>query len=120
MLTLRVLPDAERVEQALLDAAATSPFVDATGFVSIAWLVEACEPARWLKRAPVSPLGARLLVASRVRALGPGVFGDYAREPVFARAAWELFQQLKLQDATPEDLDGAIAKLGAPPRPRLE
>ncbi len=120
MLTLRVLPDAERVEQALLDAAATSPFVDATGFVSIAWLVDACEPAKWLKRAPVAPLGARLLVAAQVRSLGPGVFGDYAKEPVFARAAWDLFQQLKLQDATPDELERAIAALGAPQRPRLE
>lgn len=117
---LRIYPDADRVEQALLEGAAATGFVDATGYVSIAWLVEACEPARWLNRTPVSPLGARLLMASCAHALGPNAFGDYAREPAFARAAWDLVQQLKLQNATPEDLAIAIAGLGHPPRPRLE
>jgi ATP-dependent helicase/nuclease subunit B len=120
MPALRIFPDADRVEQALLEAAAAQAFVDATGYVSIAWLVEACEPARWLKRSPVSPLGARLLMAASARALGPDAFGDYAREPAFARSAWDLVQQLKLQDTAPEDLEGAIAGLGHPPRPRLE
>ncbi|MBS1153331.1 MAG: hypothetical protein H6Q89_5029 [Myxococcaceae bacterium] len=117
---LRVFPDADRVEQALVEAAGAQPFVDATGYVSIAWLVEACEPARWLKRSPVSVLGARLLMAAAARALSPGAFGDYGREPAFARSAWDLVQGLKLQDTGPAELEGAIAGLGHPPRPRLE
>jgi ATP-dependent helicase/nuclease subunit B len=120
MPALRIFPDADRVEQALVEAATAHAFVDATGYVSIAWLVEACEPARWLKRSPVSPLAARLLMAAAARALGPNAFGDYAREPAFARSAWELVQQLKLQDTGPADLEAAIAGLGHPPRPRLE
>lgn len=120
MPTLTVLPDADRVEHALVTAAADAGFVDATGFVSIAWLVEACEPAAWLRRSPVPPLGARLLIAAEARALGPTAFGDYAREPAFARAAWDLIQQLKLQDVTPDVLAAAIAGLGAPARPRLD
>ncbi len=120
MPALRVFPDADRVEQALLEAASAHAFVDATGYVSIAWLVEACEPARWLKKSPVDPLGARLLMATAARALGPDAFGDYAREPAFARSAWDLVQQLKLQDTGPLDLEGAIAALGQAPHLRLD
>jgi len=120
MPVLRIFPDADRVEQALIEAATTQPFVDATGYVSIAWLVEACEPARFLGRTPVTPLGARLLMCAAARSLGENAFGTYSTEPGFARSAWELVQQLKLQDTGPDDFAAAIALLGHPPRPRLE
>src|SRR5688572_7434660 len=111
MAALTILPDADRVEHALVTAAEAQGFVDATGFVSIAWLVEACEPAQWLNRTPISPLAARLLVGAAARTLGATAFGDHAKEPAFARQAWDLIQQLKLQDATPEALAAAIAGL---------
>ncbi|MBK7861567.1 MAG: PD-(D/E)XK nuclease family protein [Archangiaceae bacterium] len=109
--TLRVFPDAARVEHALLEASLARDFVDATGFWSFAQLVEACAPPG-LK--PLSRLQARLVVASLVRDGGPGPFGAWSKDPAFARAAVELFAQLEGQLATPDQLDRAAEAAGSP------
>ena len=60
--TLRVFPDGDRVEQALLEAAREEPFVDASSYLSFSQLVERCEGARSLGRRPCSDLVARAVL----------------------------------------------------------
>lgn len=117
--TLRILPDADRVEQALLEASRSAPFVDGRGFCSFAELVEACEPARFLGRAPLSPLAYRLLLADEARALPPGPFGGFVRSPAFARGAAALFEHLTTQWSLPAELRTAAQRLGGARAERL-
>lgn len=107
--TLRVFPDAGRVEHALLEASQHSPFVDATGYWSFSQLVAACAPAL----RPLSRLQARLLVASLVREQPDGPFGAWAKDAAFAHAAVDLFAQLEAQLATPVELERAAAGTGS-------
>ncbi|MBX7099310.1 MAG: hypothetical protein K1X89_16475, partial [Myxococcaceae bacterium] len=109
--TLRILPDADRVEQALLEASRSTAFVDGRGFCSFAELIEACEPARFLGRAPLGPLAYRLLISDEARALPPGPFGGFVRSPAFARGAATLFEHLTTQWSLPAELRTAAAHL---------
>ncbi len=108
--TLRVFPDAGRVEHALLEASQAAAFVDATGWWSFSQLVSACAP-RSLE--PLSRLAARMLVAGLVRELPEGPFGPWARDVAFARGAVELFAELEAQLATPDQLERAAADVGS-------
>lgn len=104
---LLVGPDTDRVEQWLADAAATSDFVDARGFCSFAQLVEACEPARWLDRAPASTLAVRLLVAAQAPRLAASAWGPWASSVEFSVEVALLLAHLRSQAATPRKLRAA-------------
>ncbi|MBL8955288.1 MAG: PD-(D/E)XK nuclease family protein [Myxococcaceae bacterium] len=105
-LTLRVFPDAGRVEHALLEASRREAFVDATGFWSLSQLVTACAPKT---HRALSRLAARMLVARLVRELPAGPFGAWAKDVAFARGAVDLFAELEAQLATPDQLERAAA-----------
>ncbi len=116
---LRVFPDSLRVEQALVVATGDRPFVEATGYCTFADLLDWCEPAQSLGRAPCPPLTARLAVSAAARALPREAFGDYALEPAFARAAVDLFQHLALQGSSPDELERVGRQLPEGRRPRV-
>jgi ATP-dependent helicase/nuclease subunit B len=101
---LVVVPDAQRLEQWLGDAASTADFVDARDVCTLGQLVEHCEPTRWAARAPADPLLVRLLLASLAPALTERAFGPAARSPDFAAQTQELLAHLRAQCATPAQL----------------
>lgn len=110
---LRVFPDAERVEQALIEAADEGDgLVDASCFQSFSQLVESLEGARQLSRRACSELACRVLVAAEARALPQGPYRSFAHEPAFARAALELFFELKAGACEPAEFHRAAAALG--------
>lgn len=109
--TLTVLPDADRVEHALVEATRTRAFVDARAFCSFAELVHRCEPTRERNAAVQSPLAIRLLVGELAQGLPEGPFGEAVRSPVFARSASGLFEHLAMQNSLPAELATAAAKL---------
>ncbi len=115
---LRIFPDSLRVEQALVDATQERAFVEASGYATFADLLDWCEPARFLGRAACPPITARLVISAAARALPHDAFGAYAREPAFAHAAYELFQQLSLQAGSPEELAQAGEQLSGTARER--
>jgi len=108
--TLRVFPDAGRVEHALREASGQAAFVEATGFWSLAQLIAACAPK---SQKPLSRLASRMLVAALVRELPEGPFGPWARDVAFARGAVELFAELESQLATADQLERAAADAGS-------
>jgi ATP-dependent helicase/nuclease subunit B len=97
--TVRVFPDADRVEQALLDQAELTAFVDASSALTFAQLVDLL--CTGMPTRPVSGLTARVVLWGVAQAMGPGPFGTFVEEPAFARAALELFFDLKSGCATP-------------------
>lgn len=118
---LRVFPDAERVEAAVREASrisgeAGAPVVETSGFVSFAEVLAALT-ARSQRRA-CTPLQARS-VLSALTDSREGPFGAYARTPSFARAAVELFEELKLGNAGASELGAAAQALGGRKRERL-
>jgi ATP-dependent helicase/DNAse subunit B len=108
--SLRVFPDAGRVEHALLEASRRERFVDATGYWSFSQLVMACTPAgaRGLSR-----FEGRLIISALARELPEGPFGHWAHDAIFAHEAAELFAQLESQLATPDQLERAGADTGS-------
>ncbi|MFL5320619.1 MAG: PD-(D/E)XK nuclease family protein [Myxococcaceae bacterium] len=117
---IAVFPDSERVEEALCHAAETSPFVNASGFLTFSQLLEKFEPAKRLGRRPVSALAARVLVHSAAAKLGGGPFKSFIHEPAFARAALDLFFDLKSGLLPPLGFKSAVESLpqGRQPRAR--
>ncbi len=111
--TLRVLPDAERVEEALLSAAESSRFVDASQYISFAQLVDWFEGAKQLGRRACSPLTARIVLQGAARELGPGPYGPFVAEPAFARSALDLVLDLKAGRMSPADFTAAAEALPA-------
>src|SRR5262245_35263065 len=101
---LRILPDAERAEQAMVDAALERGLVDASRFWTLGELIERLEGASHLGRAPCSNLCARLALFAAARALPVGALGRSAAEPAFARSALELLFELKSGGASPREL----------------
>lgn len=108
---LRVYPDADRVEQALVEAAAREGFADASGFLTFAQLIQRCEPVRQLGRRPGAPLASRVVLWSLGKALPAGPFGGFVQEPAFARAALELIFDLKSGSCSPDELAQAVESL---------
>jgi ATP-dependent helicase/nuclease subunit B len=110
--TLIILPDGDRVEQALLEAAQRAGFVDGRGFTTFGRVLEWCEPAKHLKRRPCPELTARLVVSACAAKLDAGhPFGAWVKEPGFAREVCTAISQLKGQRASPEQLLHAAERL---------
>ncbi len=112
---LRVLPDGERVEEALVAASARTGFADASAFLSFSQFISRFEGARLLDRRPATPLTSRVVMWSAARKLGPGPFGAYVHEPAFARAALELVFDLKAGGVEPYAFLAAVEQV-APSR----
>src|SRR5919204_2115566 len=110
---IRVLPDRARVDDAMVQAAKASGFVDGTGWMTFAQLVDALGGGRDAGRRPCSALTARVLVWAAARELGPGPFGAHVQEPAFARAAIELIWELKAGGLSPTEFHRAIAHFPA-------
>lgn len=111
---IRVYPDADRVEEALVAAATEGDgFADGSAFLTFGELVDALGGARALGRRPCSPLTARVVLWSAAQKLGPGPFGDFVHEPAFARAALELIFELKAGALTTDDFAAAVADFPA-------
>lgn len=104
MRRLRVFPDSDRVEQALVEASARSSFIDAGGYCSFSQLVDRCEPARLLGRAKAPRLLVRFLTGREAPAIAGEAFGAIAGTPELAASLAELFSHLRAQAATAEDL----------------
>ncbi|MHB8873459.1 MAG: PD-(D/E)XK nuclease family protein [Myxococcaceae bacterium] len=109
--TVRIFPDGGRVEQALVAAAAETGFVDASGYLSFAQLVEACGGARKLARRPCSPLTSRAVLWAAARSLAAGPFQGFAHEPSFARSALELVFELKAGNCPAGEFATAVETL---------
>jgi len=113
---LRVLPDAERVEEALVaEASEREGFANGRGFLPFGQLVERLEGARQLGRRPATPLTARGVLGSCVQVLGDSPFGHFVQEPAFARAALELVLEIKGGGLSPDGFTRAV-ELFAPGR----
>ena len=108
---LRVLPDSDRVEQALESQSAEDGFVDASWFCTLGQLVNACEPYRHAGRAPAPALRQLFLVGRYAPAIASASFGDSARSPELAAALTELVAHLKSQSATPDSLREAARQV---------
>jgi len=109
---IRVYPDADRVEEALVAAALRSGgFANGSSFLTFGQLVDSLGGARALERRPCSPLTARVVLWACAQRLGPGPFGDFVQEPAFARAALDLVFELKAGAVGPDDFARAIAEL---------
>jgi len=108
---IRVLPDAERVEDALLAAAESSRFVDGSRFLTFAQLVDAFEGAKQLGRRACSPLTARIVLQNAAREAGSGPFGAFVGEPAFARAALDLILELKAGRVSHSEFATAVESL---------
>src|SRR5260370_2946261 len=111
---LLVLPDAERVEQAMVDAAAREGgLADGSAYLSFAQFLELFSSAQPVARRPCSPLLGKRVIASAVEELADNPFGSFVHEPGFARAALELIFQLKGGLLDPDRF--ARASEGLPP-----
>jgi ATP-dependent helicase/nuclease subunit B len=108
---LRILPDAERVETAMLEAGEASGFVDGTCFRSFAQWVDSLEGSRFVKRRSCSSFTARVVLWSVARQLHPNPFGPFIQEPAFARGALELILDLKAGMLPPEGFGEAVREL---------
>lgn len=111
---VRVLPDGARVEHAMLRAAASSRgFVDGSDWLSFGQLLDALGGARHLGRRPCSPLTSRVVVWGCAKKLGPGPFGSFVQEPAFARAAFDLFMDLKSGGIDPVAFKASVDRFPA-------
>lgn len=115
---LQIFPDAERVEQALVEAAAASRLVDASAYLTFAQLVDCCEGAKHLRRRPCTPLTARVVLWALARRVRPGPFRSFVEEPAFARAALELIFELKAGALGPREFSQAVEALPSGRRAR--
>ncbi len=107
---LRVFPDSDRVEQALVEASRAGRLVDARFACTFAQLVDRCEPARFVGRAPASPFVVQSVLTRVAPQLATEAFGDFASAPDFARAASEVISHLKSQNVTVQLLRDAAGR----------
>lgn len=116
--TLQVFPDAARRQAALREARGQAGF--ALGRDLLTWdaFVAALGGARELNRRPCSALAARTVVASLARELGATPYGDFVREPAFARAALDVLLDLKAGRLSPRELQDAVEVLAPERRSR--
>ncbi|MFO0597201.1 MAG: PD-(D/E)XK nuclease family protein [Myxococcaceae bacterium] len=111
---LLIVPDADRVEQWLLDASRHSPFVDLRDTWTLSELMSRLEPAARAKKGPADPLTVQMIFA---RATGPALaesFGQAAHGPEFAAQVRDVVAQLRAQAASPRQLEEAAARLDGP------
>src|SRR6185295_5179688 len=93
---IRVYPDADRVEEALVAAATEGDgFADGSAFLTFGELVDVLGGARALGRRPCSPLTARVVLWAAAQTLGHRPFGAFLPAPAFARAALALVFELQ-------------------------
>ena len=109
---LLVVPDSDRVEQWLVDAASSADFVDARGVCTLAELFDRCEPARWSGRAPADPLTVRMLIAVYAPSIASQAWGPWAASVDFSVEVLELLGQLRAQAASPRQLRAAAMAAG--------
>jgi ATP-dependent helicase/nuclease subunit B len=109
--TLHVYPDAGRRQAALRAGGDASGL--SVGAHLLTWdeLLHALGGARELNRRPCPAMAARTVVASLGPALGPTPFGEYVREPAFARAALDVVLDLKAGRLTARELQDAVEVL---------
>ena len=103
---LLVVPDSDRVEQWLADAATQADFVDAQSICTLGQLIERCEPARWSARTPADPLTVRMLIGAQAPAVASSAWGHWVSSVDFAVQA-HLFTHLRAQAVTPRVLRAA-------------
>ncbi|MBL8909471.1 MAG: PD-(D/E)XK nuclease family protein [Archangium sp.] len=106
---LLVVPDADRVEQWLLDESRRAEFVDLRDTWTVSELLERLEPGAWAKRAPADPLLVQMLFGKLAGQHAANAFGPSAHTAEFASQARELVGQLRGQAATPRLLEEAAA-----------
>lgn len=117
--TLQVFPDAGRRQAALRDARGRAGFALGRGLLTWDEFVAALGGARELNRRPCSALTARTVVGAVAQELGTTPFGDYVREPAFARAALDVLMDLKAGRLSARELQDAAEVLPPERRPRL-
>ncbi|HXN40226.1 MAG TPA: PD-(D/E)XK nuclease family protein, partial [Myxococcaceae bacterium] len=109
---LFVLPDAERVEQAMVHAAAREGgFADGSAYLTFAQFLDLFSGTQRIAMRPCSPLFGKIVIASAVEKLADNPFGWFVHEPGFARAALELIFQLKRGLLDPDGFAQAIGSL---------
>ncbi|XXF75868.1 PD-(D/E)XK nuclease family protein [Myxococcaceae bacterium GXIMD 01537] len=116
--TLQVFPDAGRRQSALREARRSAGVALGSGFLAWDDFVGVLGGARELNRRPCSALAARTVVASLALELGPTPFGDFVREPAFARAALDVLLDLKAGRLSARELQDAADVLAPERRAR--
>ncbi len=96
----------------MVRAAEAHAFVDGADYLSLSQLVAALGDGA-SERRPCSPLTARVIVWACARALGEGPYGSFVQEPAFARAALELFFDLKSGGVDPAGFRAAVDRFPA-------
>ncbi len=96
----------------MVRAAEARAFVDGADYLTLSQLVSAVAEGA-SERRPCSPLTARVIVWACARALGEGPFGTFVQEPAFARAALELFFDLKSGGVDPAGFRAAVDRFPA-------
>ncbi|WP_434299622.1 PD-(D/E)XK nuclease family protein [Corallococcus exiguus] len=114
--TLHVFPDAARRQAALRSERRARGISVGTHLLTWDDFVHALGGARELNRRPCPAMTARAVVAGLGATLGPTPFGDYVREPAFARAAADVLLDLKAGRLSPRELQDAAEVL--PPERR--
>ncbi|NMO22943.1 PD-(D/E)XK nuclease family protein [Pyxidicoccus fallax] len=117
--TLHVYPDAGRRQAALRAMGDASGLSVGTSLLTWDELLQGLGGARELNRRPCPAVAARAVVASLGQALGPTPFGEYVREPAFARAALDVVLDLKAGRLTPRELQDAVEVLPQERRTRV-
>ena len=117
--TLHVFPDAAR-RQAALRAERRARGI-AVGTHLLTWddFVQTLGGAGELNRRPCPATAARAVVAGLGASLGSTPFGDYVREPAFARAAAEVLLDLKAGRLSARELQDAAEVLPPERRTRV-
>ncbi|MCP3141237.1 PD-(D/E)XK nuclease family protein [Pyxidicoccus xibeiensis] len=106
--TLHVFPDAGRRQAALRAMGDASGLTVGAHLLTWDELLQALGGARELNRRPCPAVAARAVVASQAQGLGRTPFGEYVREPAFARAALDVVLDLKAGRLTPRELQDAV------------
>ncbi|MCP3163677.1 PD-(D/E)XK nuclease family protein [Myxococcus qinghaiensis] len=109
--TLHVFPDAGRRQAALRAERNARGLALGTDLLTWDELLGALGGARELNRRPCPAVGARAVLASLGPLLGPTHFGEYVREPAFARAGLEVLLDLKAGRLSPRELQDAVEVL---------
>ncbi|NVJ06873.1 PD-(D/E)XK nuclease family protein [Myxococcus sp. AM001] len=117
--TLHVFPDAGRRQAALRAMGDASGLSVGAHLLTWEELLQAMGGARELNRRPCPAVAARAVVASLGLELGPTPFGDYVREPAFARAALDVVLDLKAGRLSARELQDAVEVLPQERRTRV-
>ncbi|RKH08189.1 PD-(D/E)XK nuclease family protein [Corallococcus sp. CA053C] len=117
--TLHVFPDAARRQAALRAERRARGLAVGTHLLTWDDFVQTLGGAGELNRRPCPATAARAVVAGLGASLGSTPFGDYVREPAFARAAAEVLLDLKAGRLSPRELQDAAEVLPPERRTRV-